>query len=412
MAGRPRGKSIEDADGARRVVAKNANGEGSVYLDSKGTWRATYVDPTTGKRRTSSGRTKAVAASRRDVKITELAAVSPSGVLGAHPTIGAVAVYWIENVAAVQVRPSTLHTYRKDVRRIVAHLGAVPVADLNAEKVRRFLADLRRGGLAVPTTRNARTRLRQVAATAVELGYLVANPVPGVPAPQAAAEDRKQRRVLTVDEVRRLLAALDGTTSLDAAVAMLFTSGSRASEALGLAWSDLDLDAGTATVRRACTYTGGGVGPRLDRPKTSGTAGVHHLAPTVVALLRQRRAAQAVDRLAAGPVWQSLAYEGVPIDLVFTTATGGLPLRQRLYAAVRSACARAGIDPTGVGTHSGRRSTITALYVAGVPLEDVARHVGHSSPATTAGYVQDLGTRPQDTAAAAARLLDPTADGS
>jgi integrase len=85
-------------------------------------------------------------------------------------------------------------------------------------------------------------------------------------------------------------------------------------------------------------------------------------------------------------------------------------LRQNVTTAVRRACDRAGIDPTGVATHTGRRSVATALFVAGVPLDDVARHVGHVDPSTTARYVQDLGSRPADTARRAAELLDPAVD--
>jgi len=44
-----------------------------------------------------------------------------------------------------------------------------------------------------------------------------------------------------------------------------------------------------------------------------------------------------------------------------------------------------------------------------VPLEDIARHVGHSLTETTAGYVVDLGRRPQAVAERAALLLDPEA---
>lgn len=403
-----RGKRRTTPDGTT-VAAKNANGEGSIYLDSRGRWKATYRDRT-GKRRTVSAGTRGEAAARRDAKVAELAAKAPSGRLGPAPTVAEVAAFWLADIAAPQVRPSTLHTYAKDVARIVDGIGSEPVADLDAEVVRRWLAGMRRTGLAASTCRSARTRLRQVAQAAVELGHLASNPVTSVPAPKPTAEERHARRSLTPDEVRRLLAACDGSRTHDAAVAMLFTSGNRASEVLGLAWSDLDLDAGTATVRRACTHTGGGIGARLDRPKTATTSGVHHLAPTVVALLRLRRVAQAHDRLAAGPAWATVAYEGQPVELVFTGRTGGLPLRQALYKAVRDACERAGLDPTGIGTHTGRRSAVTALYVAGLPLDDVARHVGHSSPATTAGYVTDLGTRPQDTAAMAARLLDPAAD--
>lgn len=407
---RPTGKRIEGAGGAR-VVAKNGNGSGSIYAVGD-RWKATFADPATGKRRTVSGRTKGEATERRAAKIAELTAARPTGRLGTDPTVAEVAGYWLDAVAAVQVRPSTLHTYKKDVLRITDKIGAEKVADLNVELVRRWLADLRSDGLAASTVRNARTRLRQVAQAALELDYLTANPVPGVPAPKATADERTRKRSLTPVEIRALLGALDGSRGLDAVVAMLFTSGSRVSEVLGLAWSDLDLDAGTATVRRACTYTGGGVGNRLDLPKTTSTSGVHHLAPAVVELLRRRKAAQAEHRLAAGPAWEALMYEGEQIELVFTTRAGGLVLRQKVYDAVRSACVRAGVDPTGVGNHTGRRSTVTALYVAGVPLDDVARHVGHASPATTAGYVTDLGTRPQDTAAMAARLLDPTADGA
>jgi hypothetical protein len=43
---------------------------------------------------------------------------------------------------------------------------------------------------------------------------------------------------------------------------------------------------------------------------------------------------------------------------------------------------------------------------------DVARHVGHTDPATTAGYVRDLGQRPRNTALKAAQLLDPTLNGT
>jgi integrase len=62
-----------------------------------------------------------------------------------------------------------------------------------------------------------------------------------------------------------------------------------------------------------------------------------------------------------------------------------------------------------LGTHAGRSTAITVLYAEeGLDLADVARHVGHASPSSTAGYVRHLGRRPEATADAASRLLDPT----
>lgn len=409
MARPPRAKRTEAADGAVCVTGKAANGEGSIYFDAyKGSYRAAWVDPATGKRRTVMASTKAEAARRMADARAEGAA--GAGPLGPEATVADVARWWLTNIAAGQVRPPTHHAYRKDVERIAADsLGSAPARTLDLEAAREFVARLRADGFAVGTVRNTRARLRQIADCAVDLGYIAANPVGRVKLPRQTAEERTARRTLEPAEVARLLAKLDGKRSVDAAVALLVTNGLRASEALGLAWEDLDLDAATAQIRRASTYSGGGVGQRLDRPKTARTAGAVHLHPRTVELLRQRLAAQQADRLAAGPDWQTVTYENRPLWLVFTGKDGRPALRQKLYDALTDACKRAGIDATGIGTHAGRRSTVTNLFKAGVPLDDIARHVGHGSTATTAGYVADLGTRPAEVAQRAWDLLDDEA---
>ena len=251
---------------------------------------------------------------------------------------------------------------------------------------------------------DTRATLRSIVAEAVNLGILTANPVDRVKPPTAP---RHGRRALTTSDARALVAAA-ADDRLGAAVALLFVQGWRVSEVLGLAWSDLDLDAAVATVSRACAYADGH-GMMLGPPKTSGAEGRHHLAPVVVELLRRRRDDQCAERAAAGGGWRQHVYEGRTVDLVFTTVTGGLVLRQAVSKAVSRAAAAVGLDPKGLGTHSGRSTAITALYSEeGIDLADVARHVGHANPATTAAYVRHLGRRPQATAEAASRLLDPT----
>jgi integrase len=405
---RPRPKRSTRDDGTVVVAGKRANGAGSTYfVSSAGVWRSTWVDPTTGRRRSVSSATRAEAERRAADAATRAATANRP--LGAEPdaTIAQVATWWLENVAANEVRPPTLHAYRKDVARLNRRIGDRPARELTTESVRMLLAQLRDDGFALGTIRNTRARLRQVAEAAVELGLLSTNPVTAVRNPKATTADRKARRVLSPAEARNLLAVLDGRNSLDAAVAILFTSGLRVSEVLGLAWGDLDLDAGTAMVRRGSTYTGGGVGQRLDAPKTQRTAGVVHLAPVAVRLLGVRQAAQAVDRLAAGSRWHAEVYEGESVDLVFTTAEGRPRVRQNVNDALRAACERAGIDPAGVGTHTGRRSTVTNLYADGASIDDVAAHVGHGSTETTRGYVQHLGDRPARIAQQAWALLEP-----
>jgi hypothetical protein len=48
MARKANGKRSVSRDGSVRVHGNASNGEGSVYLDADGSWRATYVAP--GKR--------------------------------------------------------------------------------------------------------------------------------------------------------------------------------------------------------------------------------------------------------------------------------------------------------------------------------------------------------------------------
>jgi hypothetical protein len=87
----------------------------------------------------------------------------------------------------------------------------------------------------------------------------------------------------------------------------------------------------------------------------------HWLMPTTVALLRKRSAVQAHERSVA-PEWPTMAYDGEPVSLVFTTPTGGLVLRQTSAKIVKQAAKTAGIT-ADLGTHAGRRTVVTTLFV-------------------------------------------------
>ncbi len=414
------GKRVTDASGVVRVVGKNANRQGSVYFDSANrSWKATWYD-LAGKRRSVSAGTRVEVEARRDAKLAGAATANVGGSLGDDPTVADVARYWLERVARPNVKPGTFATYAKQSERICDAIGELPIGELDVEAVRHFIGILRRevpseDGLSRPrygieATSGTRIQLRQVAAEAIELGYLPGpNPVDRVRLPRQTAGERTDRRTLDLDEVHRLLRVLDGTRRLDAAVGILFTVGLRASEVLGLSWDDLDLDAGTAVVRRAATHvTGKGV--LIDTPKTVTARGVVRLSPTVVNLLVERHSVQAEQREVLGEAWQTTRYEGRALDLVFTSADGRPVPRQALHRAVRQACERAGIDADGVGTHTGRRTVVSLSYQAGVDLTDVAKLVGHAQTSTTAGYLIDRGRRPDLVAAKVAELLDPVAD--
>ena len=247
---------------------------------------------------------------------------------------------------------------------------------------------------------DTRSTIRQMFASAVDLEVIRTNPVDRVKPPKV---NRSPGRVLTRDELVRLIAEVD-QHRYAAVVAIMFTVGLRVSEVLGLAWCDIDLDAGTAHVRRAVVAGEGG--RRFGPTKTEGATGVHHLAEGTVERLRAWKAQQAEERLLAGPLWRTHTYESRPLDPVFTKQDGGLVARQQIDKLLRRAGEKVGIDSSRLGTHVGRRTVVTALYMAGTDIGDIARHVGHASPATTSRYIASLGERPLRTARLAAELLD------
>jgi integrase len=86
------------------------------------------------------------------------------------------------------------------------------------------------------------------------------------------------------------------------------------SEALGLAWADVDLERGRLTIRRALHRVDGHL--ELDRVKTDASVAVLPIPAPLVIILRGHRKRQFEERFAAGSQWRDTG-------LVFTTAVGG-----------------------------------------------------------------------------------------
>jgi integrase/recombinase XerD len=271
------------------------------------------------------------------------------------------------------VAANTLSSYRRDLRRYAAHLTARGIVDLGAvaeHDVSDFLVDLRKGdpdaGLpplsAVSAARAliAVRGLHKFAAaegiTAIDVARAVKPPTPG----------RRLPKSLPFDQVLALLEGAGGEGEADgpltlrnrALLEVLYSTGARISEAVGLDVDDVD------TRTRSVLLRGKGDKQRLvpiGRPAISALEAY---------LVRGR---------------PGLAQRGKGTPAMFLNARGGRLSRQSAWQVLQDAAEAAGIT-AGVSPHTLRHSFATHLLEGGADVRVVQELLGHASVTTTQIY--------------------------
>jgi integrase len=160
---------------------------------------------------------------------------------------------------------------------------------------------------------------------------------------------------------------------LAAAFVLLATTGMRRGEALGLRWSDVDLDAGRLSIVQTITTVRDKM--VITPPKTARSRRSVSLDPETVAALREHRRKQNEERLRAGEVWSG---EG---DFVFTDELGRPVHPSALSRLFTSYVRRA--DLPAIRLHDLRHTYATVALGAGVHPKIVSERLGHATTAVT-----------------------------
>lgn len=398
-----------------------ANGEGSLYEEPdygrpdletgkrpirRMVWVATYRLPGDHRLKRARGKTRAEAVRAR---ADAIARHSDQGAVKAAEartiTLAELAGRWLSQVIEVDrdMRSTSRDFYRKEIARFGPLLG-LPVVEVDYTRVMAWRAELVKAGRVPKTVNSSVGTLRRVLDFGVNSDIIDANPAARVKALKLPAA-RDDRYTLSGDETAQLLAVTDHNR-YGAVVALLFLQGWRVSEALGLAWGDIDFVAGTAIVQRGChddPLEGLSLGP----VKTGATIGVKLLTPGVVARLEARRVQADRERATADEAWPTHRYDGAEVEPIFLTAKGGLVRRQTIDSLMRRAGTSVGLDASKLGTHVGRRSKATRMRSAGESSERIALSLGQSDVKTTKrSYIQGAGDELRRVEQAASRLLD------
>jgi integrase len=325
--------------------------------------------------------------------ITELLAKRDAGTLTA-PTRTTLESFardeWLPE-ARTRLRATTVQSYEYALEKLVLpRLGHRRLTEITpAEVGGLYQALLATGGrdgekLSGRTVQLTARVLRRVLGDAAERGYCSRNPAERVKAPTA---ERHEMRAWDGGQSRQFLASV-ADHRLRALFVFLLATGTRRGEALGLRWSDCDLDAGRVSIARALVSVGYEI--QWSEPKTAKGRREIKLDSATIAELRAHRARQLEERLAAGETWQ----DG---DLVFCREDGSPLHPQAVSKMFEKLVAAAGLPKLSL--HGLRHTHATAGLRAGIPARVMQERLGHSNVAITLDIYSHVAAEMHDDAA-------------
>jgi hypothetical protein len=151
---------------------------------------------------------------------------------------------WKPNVG-LALKKSSMRIYGFQLEKhIFPTLGSLPLHGINRAQIEICLSGMKRRGHATSTLRNIRATFSTVLQYAVERGFLTENPAHGIRIREA--DTKKERRIYSSAEMRRLLAVLSEPCRSVVSVAVL--TGMRIGEILALRWKRIDSLHGTIEV--------------------------------------------------------------------------------------------------------------------------------------------------------------------
>ncbi|TWP52372.1 site-specific tyrosine recombinase XerD [Lentzea tibetensis] len=252
---------------------------------------------------------------------------------------------------------NTLDSYSRDLRRYDEHLterGVTALEEVSEGHVSEFLATLRESGLAASSAARTLVAVRGLHRFAHREGLVPHDAARAVHPP---SPPKRLPKALPVDQVLQLLDNVSNPRD-KALLELLYSTGARISEVVGLDVDDIDAEERTVLL--------------------DGKGGKQRIVPV------GRPALAAVDSylVRARP---ALAAKGRGTPALFLNTRGGRLSRQSAWQVLKTAAEEAGILAP-VSPHTLRHSFATHLLEGGADVRVVQELLGHASVTTTQVY--------------------------
>lgn len=274
---------------------------------------------------------------------------------------------WLDSLRVERgLSPNTVAAYRRDVERYCASCEAAELSphEVSAAHVGDHVAALSRGGLAASSVARAVASIRSFHGFCLDEGLLDSDPTALVVTPKLPQPVPK---ALDVDEVARLLDTVVGDTPVAmrdrCLLELLYGTGMRVSEAVGLDLGDVDLE------RRLVRCLGKGSKERVV------PLGTYALDALEQWLVRGRPVLRHPGGVRSG-------------DALILNARGSARLtRQGAWLVLKRHAEQAGLGEK-VSPHVLRHSCATHMLEGGADIRLVQEFLGHASIGTTQVYTR------------------------
>ena len=267
--------------------------------------------------------------------------------------------------------PNTRDAYRRDIEQYLGHLadGGADAVGASTSQTRGFIESLAGAGFAARTQARKLSAVRQFHRFLLLEGLRDDDPSSTIDGPR---QGRPLPKVLSFAEVDALFAAareIEGWRGarLVAMLEVLYATGLRASELVGLQRANVSRDGRIVTVR--------------------GKGGKERLVPL------SEPARRALDEWK--PLREALVerHGRATASLFPSRGVSGHLTRDRFAKLLRGLASTAGIDPTRVSPHVLRHAFATHLLANGADLRSVQQMLGHADISTTQIYTHVLEER-------------------
>ena len=283
-------------------------------------------------------------------------------------TLGKWLDIWMEKDIEPCRADTTIHGYDSIIQNHVRPaLGKVRLADLTPELINGYYQWLsQEKGLSSNTIRKHHVLLHTALKSAFRQGVIPTNPVQRAIPPRATTVEVAY---YTPVRLGQLLRAVKGDP-LEVPVRLACFLGLRRSEILGLRWRDVDLHSGQLSVRWVRTTVGSRVVEKT--PKTTDSCRTLSIAALddLLDLLRALQAKRVRDGMPCGP------------DDFLLLDGAGQPLHPNLMSTAFSTFIRRHNLPP-ITFHGLRHTFASMANSARVPMYQISRAMGHSSPSIT-----------------------------